>query len=307
MRFNFLIGASAAFAALFGMTSCLSTGSGSDNYTYTQAYTRQFNAIFENGAGDAIYRQGLGYQVEYNTSDMKSKIEISGLSLPGASYSTLSLKDLTWTYEKGWKKINVRNITPTTSLAAPTFTSFNFSVYDRMITSTSYYPCMNVNYVIGDNQYLVYSYPSGIINVGETTVSAVGCDNYTIPSESAPVYYIQLYDGDTNTNLNDSEQRVALVTLQNMTFTATDIAKDLRIKVPYDIKADGAVYMEADDLEVSQITGSTLSSLEGYKISNLRCITNAANYMVLTFTCTITKDSAEQQYMVRAVATTPEA
>ncbi|MCC8114709.1 MAG: hypothetical protein LIP03_12130 [Bacteroidales bacterium] len=308
MKFNKIVMALAAGAALLGTTSCLSNDS-NNSLSYTSTFSRFFNVIFEDGNDTPTYQQGVGYEVTYNYTDMVADVQISGLTLPSGSLGTLTFNQVPWAIVNDWKRISLTNVTPSSSLIPPTFSTLNFYVYDRMVTSTTYYPCLNINYSIASSGYSIISFPAGLINYGETTVSCDDGSSFASSDSARPLYYITLYDGDSTLDLNKAENRMAKLVIEDFQLSSAMNAIDLQFTgIAFDIDKNGMVSLSLDEQVPSRVeSSSSIVEIENYKVTNLRGTTNTANLMTLSFIVEVTDvdNGTVLTYNVMAVSTAP--
>lgn len=307
MKITKLLLASAGIAAMgMGMTSCLGTHN-NDGLEYTQNFSSFFNVVFSSSADEPTYQNGIGYQVKYNMTNSVANLQIDGLSVNGTTYTTLTADKLPWTYYYGWSKITATSFTPNSLTLAPTFTNFNFDVMDRyVLNSTTYYPCLNINYVL-NGEYYVISMPTGVINEGTTVVTDKDGNQYTTTNNdnTFPTYAIQLLPS-TTANLNNASERKAMITMNNFQFSVNSENKNFVIKdIPYDVERSGLISLSIDNAQLQTVVGSgsstVYSTYKDYTVSDFMCTTNTANVMDLTFTVTSAEDDVEYRVVCRCV------
>ncbi len=299
----------AAGAALI-FSSCLD--SKDNELVYTMTFPSCFNVITDMSTGEISYSNGVGYSGKFNATQSIVDFTVEGLELPSNKYTSLTFSNLSWGYnDNGWLQVVANNVTPTSSVIAPTFNTLSFNILDRNVTNpftqqASYFPCMNISYRVADI-YQIYSFYYQAANVGSTVVrGADGNIVYVSSSESAQDLVLITFLTNTSVNLDKEENRRATICMYNVKLGEDADAVNLVLEnMPWNASGSRIVFNEAGPLQVGTVATST-SNVEDYgdyKITNFYCTTDSSNNMILNYT--ISSEYNDVTYTVAMTSTSP--
>lgn len=292
-----------AVCALFA--SCIDDNE-DQGQVYTQTLPGTINAVFEPNNNVPTYNTGVGYELSYNFTTFNSDVTLTSFALNGNSYPTLEFKNLPWTAKDGWRNISAQNAQPSATVNAPTFQKVEIDIYDRMVTNTTYYPCLNLQFVL--NGYTIYGFPSGLINIGQTTVTDVDGNVYVQSTDERSNYIFTLYSNGSGVDLNNAANRKASLTIENAKFASGMPAMNMCFTdLPFDVLPNGKIQMiKEEDFTPSLVSSTgTLTPYSGATIKDFNCLTDAKNNMTLTFTCEITIKDITASYQTVVICTEP--
>lgn len=173
-----------AAVAVLTLVSCNT----SDDTPYVTRWPYSDNACFlrvtDLNSGDVSTATGVSYTLEFNYTDVKANITISGLKLGNTSFPAIVLKDMPFSYDQsGWKHIVVSDIDASISgfSDVPHFDRFTLSILERVIKELNpstgmmedvYSPVIWVSYEV-DGRYSVATYPRTMKYFGTTTTRSL--------------------------------------------------------------------------------------------------------------------------------------
>lgn len=270
-------------ASLF--SSCLNDKE--NEYTSSDSLPGFFN-VFVDQDGEMTIKEDVSYKITWTYSgDTKANVDIVGLKLPdGSKYSTVQFLDLPWKINtRGWQAIEATNPTPSGGQSI-VFDKFSLQMINRYYNSYQFPPCTSIQYTINGNEYYVYSLPSQIIEVGETTVinqADPSAEAFVKGTDDSPFYYFILNPAD----------QTAFIVIQGAQFAQNMPAMNMKFPgLKFEVDPyGGTVMMKGNDITPTLMTGVTDinaagTPFEGAKINNLWADYRPLSGVDLQFDCT---------------------
>lgn len=286
-------------AAVLSMTSCLSSSTSDQKYTFSYGNSDCFNRVVDVETGEEFIFQNPMYSFVYNTSKMTVDIDMSNIRI-GDGFSGLSFKLAGLTFQNnnktGFLETSARDIVPYGAAQSFIFNSLSLNSLPWRSIGSNSIPAFNLSYLI-NNRYRVTVIPTQSVFIGTTVANNLSSDaddpTYTVANDPSSFYVIQI----------DPAKMIAKLLVYGAQFSSDMTAYNFAVtNIPAKITTNG-FEIKSDADQVLNLYDSSNKVIEGQTLSNLYINVNLASGAVINFNCDLGETgkyfvNASLQYLI---------